>query len=523
MSRQSLFRFASESEDNVLDPNNIVVGDELLEQVADELATPLEDGVGRLGLELDEISNAISDGISNTEALLSAQDAVAASTEVGMRAAEAESVLAAVNALRNAMKWDKLHLSFESAREARPQNARRLAQEGLWTTIKDIFAAIIGAIKRFGQWVADFFRYLFSSESRRERSYNNTVEEVKDAEKKMDAAKPGVQRATEAALAGDANGVVSHIKDAVQHEGGNIHQIEGAKMASYVLEMKGLATPDKTTVNLLKFPYLSYMGKSPVAPGTRGEVGKTMMGVFMNSAYLVQELSEAIVEAKELGTYIHEVLSNLDHEEARKLAVEKVQKVVTTMGKKQQGDISAKATVNELDTVYFRRLAGDWAIRLTMPSQADDLDVFQGKINDIIKRVSQCPDNVHIKQEATVPLAKVAYKGGVEKVMEIRAKFMELKIDDLTRAADALTKAAEAASRKFNADQHVDAKLGHLALGMSNLLKNYSLVFATTGMEYMHHCINDWMRYYEMSAHRQASTQRQIEVLVKKMVAVSAA
>jgi len=520
MSKFSLGRMATESEVATNDPSDIVVGDAALSQVVDEMANPVDDGVAKLSMELNELSGVISDGLSNTDALLAAQDSVEASVDTGMRAAESEAVLSALNSLRTTMHFDKIHMSFESDKSGRQGNSRRLATEGLWTTIKDIFAAIINAIKRFAQWVADFFRYLFSSESKREGIYEGAAATVQDAEKKHDNAPKNIQDATDAVMEGDAASLQQHLRGAVNDQGGDASKIDQGKMSSYVLEMEGLCAPDKTSVSLIRYPYLAFMGKSPVKVGTKGAVGQEMLKTFMNAAYLVQEISEAIKESKDVATNVQGVLTNLDHEEARKLALEALLKDVTTMSKKSQSEISGHSVLNGINTVWLRRLPGDWAIRIDMPEGVDDLEVFHNRINDISRKVSQV-NNSHIKMDATVPLAKASYKGGLEKVLEVRKLFMELKHEELVKAAEALAKAAEAAARKFDEGDQVQARMGHLALGVSNLLKNYSLMFATTGMDYMHRLINDWVRYFEMSARRQASAQHQIEVLVKKMVALA--
>lgn len=191
MSRMSLGRVTRTAREEYDQPN---ATDAVLSTIVDESNSGVNE-MNELAGEVDELAGVIADGVGTTIALNAAQGVVSGSSE--MTAAEAESVLAAVQMLRNAVSVSTVNYSRESFSSNGKSN-RRMAMEGIGSTIKAFFAAIIAAVKRFGQWIASFFTSSTKVVSNGAASADKNVQDAKAADAAAHEAGPEVAKVVQA-------------------------------------------------------------------------------------------------------------------------------------------------------------------------------------------------------------------------------------------------------------------------------------------------------------------------------------
>lgn len=104
--------------------------------------------------ELDNMLDLVQDGELGLIALTDANQAINSAT--AMTAAEADSVLAEVEALKNSLGIQTESFSRESYRET----PLRMAMEGIGSTISSIFTAIANAFRKVWEWIKGLFNKL---------------------------------------------------------------------------------------------------------------------------------------------------------------------------------------------------------------------------------------------------------------------------------------------------------------------------------------------------------------------------
>jgi len=205
-----------------------VINDEIM---ADSLSTT------QLAKEIDDLAAAIQDGMQNTDALLGAQDSLVQAGEI--TACEAEAVLKAVQMLRRSADFAPLNYSVESYSNGR--SYKRMAVEGIGSSIKAFFAAIINAIKRFGSWIASFFTGNKAAASNGVAKAEAAVETAAEADKVTEEADPGVRHVLETVAHGpDEHPIEKAVEDgavaAVMEEDPTITRPEAVQAVQEVLK-----------------------------------------------------------------------------------------------------------------------------------------------------------------------------------------------------------------------------------------------------------------------------------------------
>jgi hypothetical protein len=450
----------------------------------------------QIAVELEGASDAIEKALGTAQTL----DAIHGQFQTalpygGIEAPAMEAIQIAINHMRARLGYPKSKgVSLEGFKNPVTKRERNvLAMEGIATSLKNIWEAILNSLKRVMGWIKDFFGFFFKARDKQVERTKQTKAVIKEALDEIKAAGPDKKKIIEdIAAAGDAAIGPAHENDEISKIVESVEKKKKDKKPSdklteeeiqKALDLRNKIREAATPLRYGDFHLFRLDNKVLDAKGILKGIADTVSELEEDyKDYLDHSKFKASIQSYE------KIMGSLTSTEDRRALLGELQLVKANL---QSGNDVKKDEVTgekELVRVSLTGYIGDYCISTIAPKDPDDLLAVEKHIGKIRLEFVKDPDynSVTLDNNAIVEKVRADDLMTIQEYLDKLANIYDKKLsDEILAGIESFEHKAAAIAEKMKSEQTVDSETIQLALGLSVFVKNLMSIYPSQIYTYL--------------------------------------